>query len=326
MLVVAGIVIFGGGKFFKRTVDFVMYFQGSVRGLDVGAPVRLEGVKVGTVTKIDAIFDPASDEITIPVRIQLDLDAVESKTAMREDPEAIKREIKGLIEQTGFRAQLVLQSLVTGKLFVELKFEPETPIKYVEDEGEYFQIPTIPSAVQELRGKIRKIARNLADAPLDKIGESALRLLEGLDKKVNSPEVDETLADLHDAIEGLDKLAHVLSTRADSLITSAEATLEDSRSTLRDASRLMRHVDSKVDPVADDLIATLASARKALATAQGTLQSVGNFIGEKSPLRYNLQTTLEQLAAAARSIRQMADYIERHPDALIYGKRGARGR
>ncbi len=325
-LVVVGIMIFGSGKFFKEKLNLVMYFDESVTGLDVGAPVRVRGVKIGTVTEIDAIYDPASDEILIPVIIEIVRGTVKSRRERETDLEQIRKDIQSLIEQQGLRAQLVLQSLVTGRLFVEITFKPETPIKYVSDEGEYFQIPTIPSAVQEFRRKVRKVAKNLADAPLDKIAEAALRLIEHIDNKVNSPQVDETIADFEDAVENFNKLAQVLSTKAGPLITSAQATLEDSRSTLRDTRRLMRNVDSKVDPVAQDLKKTMASARKALATAHSTLESVDNFIGDKSPLRYNLQTTLEQLAAAARSIRQMADYIERHPDALLYGKGRAKAR
>ena len=326
VLMVAALLIFGGGEFFKKTLSYVMYFDGSVTGLDVGAPVRVRGVKIGTVTEIDAILDPESDEILIPVIIEIERGSVKSKTEYSEDPKQIMQEIRRLVEEQGLRAQLVLQSLVTGKLFVEINFKPETPIKYVKDDGKYVQLPTIPSAVQEIRRTVTKVARNLADLPLDKIAESALHLIKGVDNKVNSPEVDQTLAVLREAIKSFDKFAQDLSDNVGPLIITATGTLEDTRLTLKDARHLMRNVDSKVDPVSRDLIKTMASAREALASAHRTLESVDNFIGDKSPLRYNLQTALEQLAAAARSIRQMADYIERHPDALIYGKGRARGR
>ena len=326
VLVVAALLIFGSGKYFKETLTFVMYFDGSVTGLDEGAPVRLRGVKIGTVTEIDAIYDPESDELQIPVYIEVIQGAVKSKTERKEDRERTKRDIQRLIKEQGLRAQLVLQSLVTGKLYIEIKFKPETPINYVEDEGEYIQIPTLPSAVQEIRRTVRKAARKLADLPLDKIAERALHLIEGVDNKVNAPEVDETLAALQHAVKSFDQLAQELRDHVGPLLASATGTLEDTRLTLKDARHLMRNVDSQVDPVSKDLKKTMASARKALASAQRTLESVDNFVGDKSPLRYNLQTTLEQLSSAARSIRQMADYIERHPDALIYGKGRTRGR
>ena len=60
ILAVVGLVIFGGGKFFRSTQSWVAYFDESIKGLAVGAPVTFRGVKVGAVTDVKVVVDPKS--------------------------------------------------------------------------------------------------------------------------------------------------------------------------------------------------------------------------------------------------------------------------
>jgi paraquat-inducible protein B len=59
------------------------------------------------------------------------------------------------------------------------------------------------------------------------------------------------------------------------------------------------------------------------AQAQSTLAAANGMVAADAPLRYDMNALLKELTGAARSIRVFADYIERHPDALIRGKTGA---
>ncbi len=118
VLVVGAVLILGSGKFFKNYPKFVMYFQGSVKGLAVGAPVNFRGVKIGTVTNIKMLLNPKDLSMIIPVYIEIEPDTIQTmegspslETIVKESgkaqlmPDMIKR---------GLRAQLEMQSIVTG--------------------------------------------------------------------------------------------------------------------------------------------------------------------------------------------------------------------
>ena len=67
---VAGVLLFGGGKFFTEKLPYVLFFDSSVEGLNVGAPVIFRGVQVGQVTEISAIANPQTFDVVIRVKIE----------------------------------------------------------------------------------------------------------------------------------------------------------------------------------------------------------------------------------------------------------------
>src|SRR5262245_30436492 len=119
-LAVFGIVVFGSGRLFKETTPFVMYFTGSVDGLSVGSPVKFKGVEIGGVTSIQLDL---GEEARIPVWIEIDNKKIVARGAEWPSDRAA---LRAAIER-GLRAQLNSQSIVTGLLFVQLDYHPETP-------------------------------------------------------------------------------------------------------------------------------------------------------------------------------------------------------
>src|SRR5205807_4801515 len=126
-LAVAALVVFGSGKFFHHKYRFVLYFEGSVNGLNIGAPVKFKGVEIGSVSQVLLDFENPSRDFRIPVIIQLDADKLDQlgSNADFDDPRVMKTAI-----EHGLRGQLATQSLVTGLQFVELDFHPETPVRF----------------------------------------------------------------------------------------------------------------------------------------------------------------------------------------------------
>jgi paraquat-inducible protein B len=196
-LVVAGILVFGSGRFLQETFKFVMYFDGSVKGLNVGSSVVFRGVKIGTVTDILLRYNPADMSVKIPVIVEIDPDRVEvvGVLATEPDPEAA---IGQLIER-GLRARLQMQSLVTGQLMVELDFHPDKEVKLVGGDTGYPEIPTIPSTIEELSKRIEEV-------PIEEIFKKLLAAVEGIEGIVNSPEVKDIMSSLNLAAEDISKL------------------------------------------------------------------------------------------------------------------------
>ena len=309
-LVIAAILILGSGKFFKQTHTYVMVFDGSVKGLNVGSPVVFRGVKIGSVSDIAMLFDPSDMTIRIAVYVELsegqtravgpNVEALPKAQARHEDI------MEEFIQQHGLKAQLESQSFVTGQLQIALDFYPDKPAKIVGVDPHYPEIPTIPMTLQE-------VGKKLQDLPLEEIFAKLLSTLEGIDKLVNSPELNESINNLNQALAGVQRLVQSVENRFGPLATSVEETVKH-------YGTLARNTNSKIGPLASNANEAIKAITAAAKQADKTLVQVRGLVGEDSPTTAELTKTLKELSAAARSIRVWADYLERHPEALIRGK------
>jgi paraquat-inducible protein B len=306
-LVVAAVLIFGSGRFFTRILKYVVIFESSTKGLNVGAPVRLKGVKVGSVSDITALVDTRTGEILIKVVIEIETGVVEkvggeTRLARLSAQEAIQF----LIEERGMRAQLSPQSLLTGLLFVDLTFNPDTPIKLAGTNERYPEIPSIPSKLDEL-------LKTIEDLPVDEIVQEALNTLKSIRNIVNSLETEETISTLNQTFKDIQHLVKNVDAQVAPLASSLEETLSS-------VQKIVRNADGKIEPLVDNIEGTAQAARDALVQIQETLANIESMTGEDSPIQYELSTAFKELSAAARAVRTLVNYLERQPDALLRGK------
>jgi paraquat-inducible protein B len=301
VLIVAGILIFGSGDFFSERPIFVMYFEGSVNGLNVGAPVTFRGVKVGTVQAVNLFFDTKSMTMRIPVLIEFDPETITlEKQAARREP---YKNIKVLIER-GLRAKLQLQSMVTGLLMVELDFYPDKPAHLIGFDTRHIEIPTITSGLDQMLKKMEKL-------PIDELVNKITSAIEGIDRTVNSPKITESINSVNLALKDISQIMAKLNTEVGPMATSVN-------STVKDVQKLVQNLDSKVTVLSKDLNETIKESTATvknlqLATAPG------------STVNYQLANTLEELSSAARSLRQLTDMLERNPETLLRGKKDKGG-
>ena len=128
IFMVAGVLLFGGGNSSRRRQPYVLFFDSSVEGLNVGAPVIFRGVQVGQVTEISALVDPQKFDLVIRVKIETVRGVVKIVGAEDQSFQESRQGVEGLI-QKGARASLRMQSFVTGLLYVAFDFHPDTPVK-----------------------------------------------------------------------------------------------------------------------------------------------------------------------------------------------------
>ena len=163
VLVMAGILLFGSGKLFTEQKKFVLFFEDDVKGLNVGAPVDFDGVKVGTVTDIKIVLNKKDLSLTIPVFIEIDPDKITFDSKISELGKLVESKNKGaktfiqLMIDRGLRAQLEMQSLVTGQLGIHLDLHPDTPVRLVGAEPGIPEIPTARSALSALAETLEKL-------------------------------------------------------------------------------------------------------------------------------------------------------------------------
>ena len=288
-LLIASLVVFGSGKFFTKTQKFVLYFNEPVKGLDVGSPVLFQGVAVGSVISIDIIADPIKRQANIPVIIQIELD----RFKFRKPSETLnpQKDMPLLIEE-GFRATLTMQSLITGKLLIELDYYPGTPLILKNIDKEYIEIPTIPSTTS-------KLAQALDKLDLEAIQTKLESALDGIAKLVNNPDLAASIGHLKETLRDARKLVNRVDRQVDPLA-------QDTKKTVKDIGKLARDLDARVGELAPSLEKTLSAMR--------------GVISDDAPLIVEMDNTLKAISAASRSFRQLADYLEQHPEALIRGK------
>jgi len=302
ILAITAVLLLGSGDLFVKKPRFALYFKGSVKGLNVGSPVNFRGVNIGTVTNIQLVMGMSDADIRIPVIIEINpANFLRSDRMVKQMSEKSRGNIDSLI-QAGLRAQLQLQSLLTGQLFIQLDFYPGTPVDLVGDE-EYTEIPTIPTPIE-------KITRKLEDFPVEKIMNNIISTSEGLNALVNSPELHQALVSLDETLENINRL--VKSPELQQSITSLHAALDD-------LGALARHLDGRLEPLTSDVQATLNETRLAMTQARTTLESTQHLVNDQK-LLYSIDSALAEITAAARSVRELSDFLERQPQSLLRGK------
>ena len=310
-LLVVAVIAFGSGRLFRETKEFVLYFDGTVNGLHVGAPVKFKGVEIGSVKDILLQLDGDAGVDKIPVIIEIDLKKLTARGAsgvLVEKQEAFQ---KAIVEQS-LRAQLQTESMVTGVLYVGFDFFPGAPLTLVQKantQHKYQEIPTTPTDLQQIQGAATRIVAKFEEVDFKGIITSLTKTVEGVDRLVNSP-------DLRSALRGLDQ------------------TMPKVDRAISDISKLATNLDGSIDRLSTDLAQTSQAARKAmeqagvamkqadaaLQTAEGVMTNINGVMDQDSPTIYEFRKSLREVSAAARTLRLLSGYIERNPRALIFGK------
>jgi len=314
-LALAAVILFGSGKFFQKTDQWLTFFHGSVKGLNVGSPVVFRGVQIGQVTDIIVGFDAAKLEVLIPVFFEVDPEKFKDIGSRVETSGADMH--KALISR-GLRAQLQMQSLVTGQLLVNIDFYPDTPAQLIgidqfkekiSLEG-WWEIPSVSTPLQELE-------KALSDINIKEITDDVKQAMNGIAKLATNPELHEGIGVLKNTLTDIQKLARNLDSKVDPLSTSLDQTLVEARAGIGDARKLM---NDQVPGLVSKIKKAAESATTALVHANTTLKSIENLAEEGTQLRHEVSSALTEIAAASRSVRVLADFIEQHPDAILRGR------
>ncbi|HEY4743813.1 MAG TPA: MlaD family protein [Desulfuromonadaceae bacterium] len=310
-LLVAGVLVFGAGKLFTREHTYVTFFDGSVKGLSIGSPVTFRGVKVGQVTNISIIADPATRRLKIPVIFDLEPAKFKGTRAeFQNDPQAVESAVKEL----GLRTQLQMQSFVTGQLMVSIDFFPGTPANYVGLIKKYHEIPSIPTPLEQLQ-------KTLESLPYKEIVDNLNRMLKAVDQLVSSIDARRTTRTIEAAIRDVQTLVRNVNAKVDPLADSLTRTSGAAEAALNETRETMAAARGNLQELADTTQDTLDSAQAALKQSEQTLRAYS----DDSRLVIELNKTLRELSAASRSFRHLSEYLERHPESLLRGKTGAKG-
>ncbi|WP_373089214.1 intermembrane transport protein PqiB [Sneathiella sp.] len=283
---------------YTEKVVYILYFDGSVSGLSVGTPVEFKGIKIGSVRDISLEIDETKKKYFIPVLIEIEPQRISVANngkkimSVLEARERRQKIIKDLVAQ-GLKAQLKSSNFLTGQLIVDLDLLPEKPATYVAKNDLYPEIPTVGTELDKITTSISQLVGKLEKLPIEKLGNNLANTVEGLDKFINS-------GDLQATIDEYRKLAVSIQVVTQNI---DKKTLPDIGMTLDETRAAVKKVDG------------------ALASAKAMFSSANSLIADGSPFKYDITAMLQELAAASRAVRGLAEFLERNPSSLISGKR-----
>ncbi|MBP7079785.1 MAG: MCE family protein [Rhodocyclaceae bacterium] len=271
---------------YASKLRFVMFFEDSVRGLNVGAPVEFKGIKIGSVIDVRLEHDEKSSGFRIPVLVELEPERIVERSAlMRRAPlEAFQAMIK-----RGLRARLQTGSLLTGQLYVDLDMQPKSPVRLVAGNGGLPELPTIRGNVEQMTVAMRGVLEKLDQVDFASIGRELEGTLKGTNAFANGKQLDGSLADLAAALASMRSILH--------------------------------KVESRAEPLTENLDKALIAARGALEKSQVSMNLVNEVLDPESPSHDAMMRLARELATTARSIRTLVDMLERNPQSLILGKK-----
>jgi paraquat-inducible protein B len=327
LLALAVVVV--GGRWLAASERALMRFENSVFGLQVGAPVVFRGVRLGQVGAI-GLAPTVDDAVAIPVTVEFDRALLRDLLGTDHPPEST---VAALVAR-GLVARLAMQSLLTGQLYVDLDLEPArvaAPAGAVAAPGSRHEtaaaglpvIPTAPTRLQTLQAQLAGLDLAQVGRDLAAVATLSRRLLEG-------PDAARVLARTADAAQALERLVLRLEREVAPLSQSARDTLAESQRAMQalgqgalQVAQAASQAQQQVQALGAAGVPMAAEVQRSAAELGRAAAALGEAAAEDSALRLHADRALQDVARAARALRELGELIERHPDALLRGREAA---
>jgi paraquat-inducible protein B len=315
---IAAALILGSGKLLQRPHDYICMFQGNLNGLKVGAAVKIRGVQIGAVKQISLRLRQGQGELRQiniaqqPMAVILEVNEREFE-AIGGQTQAFTAERLDALIKHGLRAQLGMESLLTGILYIDVGFHPNTPLNLyiVPGSGAYPEVPTIPTQMEQIREDATKALAKIGEVDFKKLGDSITGAGQSINRLASDP-------DLHKAIDSVNRIVSDPELRQS--VDQLHETLVNVNKAVIAAKNTIERSSTKIDPMIASFKKTSDDLQTALAQARATLASAQLLLSPGSPMTHKLDATMDELTDASRSIHDLADYLQRNPSALIRGK------
>jgi paraquat-inducible protein B len=306
VLLVAGTATLASTAWFEKRSTFISFFEESVNGLEKGAQVKFQGVPVGNVTEILIKIDERDKTFQVPVQYEIDLTRLTTQLGTfvnLEDGAVLRQQIAD-----GLRAQLQMESIVTGQLYIELSYRPgAAPAELETMRTAWPEIPTTPSLlaalgtgagslVADILRVLYQINEMLEDIDMPQINAAVMASAEAVERLVDSPAIHAAL----DQVPGMTAQIN---------------------QTMADVGRLAERASAVIDPLQLQIEGTATEMTAALQALRGTLEESQGLLSTDSGIGYGLQETLASLRDAADALTLLVNSLEQNPDMLVRGRK-----
>lgn len=311
-LLFIALMSFGGVSFFSKPPRFLVLFDESIHGLDLGSPVKLRGVRVGRVVDLNIRYNQETSRSVVAVVCEFSKDAMTDAAGTGINI-AGREELQALVDR-GLRAQLGVLGLATGLLYVELDMlnPKDFPADKNATDPRFVVVPAVPSAISAFQASLSEILSKIKRIDFAGLSEELKGLVAQTRKQVAG-------IDVRGVVEQWKKAGAAV----ESLATNAEIrkTFENLNATIAELHATIARVDNQVEPTGRELAATLVEARKAMQAVAETATAARGFVAANAGVGANLGDTLGRLNEAAEAVTRLVDFLERNPNALLTGKK-----
>jgi paraquat-inducible protein B len=257
-----------------------MHFNSSLKGLSKGAPVEFKGVEIGKVVDFELTLDQKTLNVKAPVLVELHPETITDKDNNQAPSEIVDEWIS-----QGLRAQLATANILTGQLYIDLKFHKNSRAPTKTKENNITVFPTTITTFDELSNSVTSTLKKISEAPILELSNELLESMKNLNLIIEPNNKDNTIAEINNTLKHLKQL----STKLNNTIPSISKKLDDS-----------------------------------LTKFGQTLDGTKDLVSKDSPILYEAREMLKSLSESARSFSSLSNFLERNPSALLYGKPGSK--
>ena len=309
LIAIGAVVFFGTANLFSTKQEYVTYFNQSVSGLGIGSNVKYKGVTVGKVTKVQLKFQGESEPPIVKVLYEIDPDNLLNKLGLNIDLGSRERNTKAV--ERGFRSKLDFESLISGQLFIALDFYKDSAPPVLQEPAATtgpFEIPAQPSDIDAILANLTKAISNLGNVDFLGLSKELESLLTSARTAIDSMKLDQLGASLTKTSDSISQLVN--SDQIKETLKSVQGSFEQLTTTLK-----------KLDPAMENLGPTLEEAKGTMANLQKSTADLSKLLKPDSGFRYQLDGAMSQINAAADSIQRLSDFLQRHPNSILFGRK-----
>lgn len=301
LLIFIALLFFSGGRLFADKERVVMYFDGSVQGLQVGAPVKLKGVVLGEIVNIEINFQRDDQIVVTAVTADLIMKRINS------DGASVSEDFLGRAIDNGLRAQLNYQSFLTGLLYVELDFYPGSPSRLLNIRKGYVEVPTIATSFEEL-------SRSFQELDIKSLVDNLNGITAQINDLIGEGQIQKTLTSFQQLAESVERTATTVDTEVSSLG-------KDLKSTLHGMDQLLAQLSTETPKLTGSLEQSLGALQQSLENFDRAAGSMNQLFSEDAPLTYQLNKTLDEISRSAQAFRSLSETLDQQPEALLRGRK-----
>ncbi|MBW8191177.1 MlaD family protein [Neiella marina] len=312
LVLVIGVALLSSGSLFKKTDHFVVVFDRSIKGLNIGSTVTAQGVPIGQVVDIQVVFSEKLGKIVLPVI--LEIKEIGLKTSRGVNVDMFTPAHEAIVDH--IQARLVPRSLVTGQLMIELEVNQSSVGRTIDIKTDITQIPLLPSQFDEAGAAIEGILQDIRAVDFRAIGGEFSRLLTNINQLLESESLDTLRAEMATASKELTTLLTQLNANLPETIEQ----FHSSMASVRDSSERFRQFSDRGVAVMPDVEKAVVQLSTTLEQAETTLKAYEGMVNSDSNLRYQAQQNLQQMEQTLQSTNELLENLQRHPESIIFGK------
>lgn len=316
---ILALLFFGGVDFFRQQQRFVVYFDESIQGLNLGSAVKLRGVAIGRVVDLHVRLDPAKNGSVVAVECELERNMIRDDKGEEIDVSS-RAQLQSLVDK-GLRAQLDVVGLATGLLIVELDFyDPQLyPPQTRFTDPRYPVVPSVRSTISEFQASVTEILSKVRNVDFEGLSSNLKSLLADARMRLDSADLKGLTAQWQKTGAAFEDLAR--SPEIKQTLANLNATLADLQKTLADIHDSLANVNGQISTSSKSFQEALSRAQASLQQFNSTAETLRRFIDAQQYLGADTHRALTQLADAAEAVQRLADFLERNPSALISGRK-----